>query len=491
MQLQTISDEYILLNRQLHDENASYGDSSWRHAQKVEELREDYDCVTVLDYGCGKGSLKRGLGNPDWMREYDPAVPGKDARPEIADLVMCTDVMEHIEPGLLDNVLTDLSRLAGKAAYLVIATRESVKLLPDGTSPHKIVQNAGWWRSKLEEKFVVLETRTTGADEVSMLVSPIRQITEIRSKSAVSDTIRFENALRNCSVIKERALGEDLAKRHNGRVCIVGFGPSLHQTWHYLQTERRAFGAKIVTVSGAHDFLISRGVIPDYHVEVDPREHKCFFTRNPHPDVTYWVASCCHPKLVDNLVEKDVKRALWHLYNSDNDFKIVRPKDGPDPGGLLVCGGSGVGARAVSLFVCQGYRSISLYGMDCSFANDDGAQHAAEHTGKLKPEWTVRVRDRWFRSSAQMVYMARSMVDQLRSVEVSCKQWGEPFIEGTTNHCEFFFHGDGLLPAMIVEGNRLGELEANNGNGTDRLAQEPDQPAQAPTENADHMRGAA
>lgn len=458
MQLQTISDAYRDQNRQLHEINPNYGMGGWRHADKVMEIREDMECETVLDYGCGKGGLKQALGSPGWIREYDPAVPGKDERPEMADIVVCTDVLEHIEPDLIDNVLSDLVRVTARAALLVIATRESNKFLPDGTSPHKIVRDAEWWREKLADRFLILNTKTV-VGEVSFVVSPIRPIKQIIGKSAVSDTIRYENAERNIAAVRDRVFGNDLLPRHDGRVCIVGFGPSLHQTWRSIQVERRAFGAKIVTVSGAHDFLISRGIVPDYHLEVDPREHKCFFTRDPHPDVNYWIASCCHPALIDNLIEKGSKLALWHLYNSDNDMRINAP-GGPDPNSLLICGGSGVGARAVHLMFGQGYRTFSLYGMDCSFAHEDGSQHAGEHTGKLKEEWKVRVADRWFRSSAQMIYMARSMVDSCKMLEQIAAQQGEPAIEGTADRVEFFMHGDGLLQAMVAEGNRLSEVAA-------------------------------
>jgi hypothetical protein len=452
--LQTITDEYLAQNRQLHEANANYGMGGWRHAGKVADLREETESETILDYGCGKGQLKTGLGSPEWVREYDPAVPGKDAKPEMADIVACTDVLEHIEPDLLDNVLSDLVRVTAKAAYLVIATRESNKCLPDGTSPHKIVRDAEWWRQKLAEKFLILSFSSNGPDEITVVATPIRPIKQIIGKSAVSDTIRYENAERNIAIVKERVFGTELQPRHDGRVCIVGFGPSLQQTWQTLLVERRAFGAKIVSVSGAHDFLISRGIVPDYHLEVDPREHKCFFTRDPHPDVNYWIASCCHPALIDNLVEKRMKLALWHLYNSDNDMQIIAP-DGPDPESLLICGGSGVGARAVHLMFGQGYRTFSLYGMDCSFAADDGRQHAAEHSGKIKPEWQVRVGDRWFRSSAQLVYMARSMLDSCKMLEQIASDQGEPVIDGTSDRVEFFMHGDGLLQQMVAEGNKV------------------------------------
>lgn len=454
--LQTISDEYRKLNRELHETKSSYGSEGWRHGERVLELREENEAHTVLDYGCGRGTLKNALGSPEWVFEYDPAIPGKDARPGMADIVVCTDVLEHIEPDLLDNVLLDLVRLTRKVAYLVIATRQSVKLLSDGTSPHKIVENAQWWREKLAEKFFILDFSANADHEVTLLVSPVRPIKEIKGKSAVSDTIRFEHAERNCGVVKERVFPDgELMSRNEGRVCIVGFAPSLHQTWHTLMTERRAFGAKIVSVSGAHDFLISRGIVPDYHVEVDPREHKCFFTRDPHADISYYIASCCHPKLIDNLAEKSGKLSLWHLYNSDNDLKIVN-SDGPDAGSLLIAGGSGVGARAVHLMYGLGYRSFSLYGMDSSFAQHDGSQHAGEHSGKKKPEWNVRVGGRWFRSSAQLVYMARSMLHSMSTLNQISAEIGEPVIPASDKHVEFFLHGDGLLQEMVIDWNRNG-----------------------------------
>jgi hypothetical protein len=82
--------------------------------------------------------------------EYDPGIPGKDHLPKPADLVVCTDVLEHIEPELLDGVLRHLYLLAGRGAYLVIATRLARELLPDGRNAHLIVQEPPWWLAKLK-----------------------------------------------------------------------------------------------------------------------------------------------------------------------------------------------------------------------------------------------------------------------------------------------------------------------------------------------------
>jgi hypothetical protein len=440
--LQTITPEYAALNAQLHDET-TYGSGSWRHADDVRAFMDETSSETVLDYGCGKGLLRTALDNPEWFREYDPAIEGKDARPEPADLLVCTDVLEHIEPELLDNVLDDIARCARRAAYIVVATRVAKKFLADGRNAHLIVQDAEWWKEKLSKYFFIMSANADGG-EVILRMAKVGKLGEVQAKSAVADTLRLEQAIRNCAVVKER-VGD--APRHDGRVAIVAYGPSLKDTWHYLKTERRAFGTKIVTVSGAHDFLIERGIIPDYHIEVDPREHKAWFTRNPHPDVTYWPASCCHEKLIDNLVEKGSKVALWHVYNSDTDRKIV-DKDGPDPEGWLICGGGSVACRAVNVMYTQGFRSFSMYGMDCSF-EPNGEQHAGEHSGKKHHTWNLRVKDRWFLSSANMVYTARGFIQNAKVLRQSSEANGEPFIEGTQERVEFMFHGDGLLQAMI------------------------------------------
>ena len=53
------------------------------------------------------------------------------------------------------------------------------------------------------------------------------------------------------------------------RVAVVGFGPSLVRTWERL----REF-EYIWTTSGAHDFLVKRGIVPKWHTDVNWRPHK-------------------------------------------------------------------------------------------------------------------------------------------------------------------------------------------------------------------------
>lgn|GEM_PF-1189977 len=126
----------------------NWGADGHSHAPEVRALIERLAPETILDYGCGRGTLAKAL-HPVRVHEYDPGIPGKDGLPKPGDLLVCTDVLEHIEPEKLDGVLRHLHHLTGKAAYLVIALSPAREKLPDGRNAHLIVKPAEWWLAKL------------------------------------------------------------------------------------------------------------------------------------------------------------------------------------------------------------------------------------------------------------------------------------------------------------------------------------------------------
>ncbi len=167
-----ISDEYRKLNAQLHNENLAYGVGGAKHAETVKRLVTDTKAESVLDYGCGKSYLSKALPFPIW--EYDPAIPGKDAPPRPADLVVCTDVLEHIEPDYLTHVLGDLARCVKKIGYFVIYTQAAKKQLPDGRNTHLIQEGKEWWTERLRQHFTVgqvIEHETT----LHVVVGPLKR----------------------------------------------------------------------------------------------------------------------------------------------------------------------------------------------------------------------------------------------------------------------------------------------------------------------------
>lgn len=159
----TLSDAYLIQNKKLHEINPAYGTSGVKYAEAVKKLKEELKAESVLDYGCGKSTLAQALPFPIW--EYDPAIPGKTDNPKPADLLVCTDVLEHIEPEYLDAVMKDLQRCTIKCAYLVVSNVPAMKTLPDGRNTHLIVQNVDWWRVKISEYFDISKTVQGGVIE--------------------------------------------------------------------------------------------------------------------------------------------------------------------------------------------------------------------------------------------------------------------------------------------------------------------------------------
>ena len=148
-----ITESYRELNRELHAEQQSYGWSGWWWGDIVFNLMGTHECRNALDYGSGKGTLARELGEPPWLKNYDPAIKGLDGPPKPADLVICNDVLEHIEPECVDDVLDDIARLTGKIAVLIICYQLAKKTLPDGRNTHLIVKPVTWWLRKILDRF--------------------------------------------------------------------------------------------------------------------------------------------------------------------------------------------------------------------------------------------------------------------------------------------------------------------------------------------------
>lgn len=164
-----ITSEYRALNARLHDERADYGTGGGRWAEQVLALARLYQASGTLDYGCGKGTLARMLPFP--IQQYDPSVPAHSTLPSPADLVVCTDVLEHVEPELLPDVLDHLASLVKKAGFFVIACRPARKILPDGRNAHLIIQTPRWWVGQLWDRLNITQMQMA-EDEVIIVATP-------------------------------------------------------------------------------------------------------------------------------------------------------------------------------------------------------------------------------------------------------------------------------------------------------------------------------
>lgn len=155
-----ISPEYRDIQAEMH-RNPGYGVASVQYAPLVADTVRRYRFEEFLDYGAGKGRLATEL---EWLvpwpirvQCYDPAVSEWSAKPEPNRFVACIDVLEHIEPLLLSNVLDDLQRVTAELGLFTVHCGLAKKFLPDGRNAHLIQQPAKWWLPQFLERFELVQ----------------------------------------------------------------------------------------------------------------------------------------------------------------------------------------------------------------------------------------------------------------------------------------------------------------------------------------------
>jgi len=154
----TISPDYLIQQQTLH-QRQDYGIASLFYADIVAKVIRHFRIKTLSDYGAGKCRLKQKLDEFNTDVDYfpfDPAFPQYgDARS--AELVCCIDVLEHVEPQFLDNVLDHLRRLTTGVGFFTVTCTPAIKFLSDGRNAHLIVEPISWWASQLQTRFEVIQ----------------------------------------------------------------------------------------------------------------------------------------------------------------------------------------------------------------------------------------------------------------------------------------------------------------------------------------------
>ena len=143
---------YIRQHRLAHGNPKEFrGRSLPAHIDQIRLLLREHHCHSILDYGCGKAQC----WPPEWQGRitgYDPAYEPHSAPPQgVYDMVICTDVLEHVPESAMAGVIAHIFELRRRWAYISICTRPSRKTLPDGSNKHVTVRPPDWWRQQLEQ----------------------------------------------------------------------------------------------------------------------------------------------------------------------------------------------------------------------------------------------------------------------------------------------------------------------------------------------------
>lgn len=235
----------------------------------------------------------------------------------------------------------------------------------------------------------------------------------------------------------------ELVESREGEIAICGFGPSLVNTCERITQD-------VMACNGAHDYLISRGIVPTFGMFFDAdRVIADFIT--PHPDVCYLVASRCHPAVFEKL--QGYKVIVWHCKGDACIDGMLAEANRMEP---MVHGGSAAVTRALFLVQVLGYSTIHIHGADSSYEGE--TTHVKKSLVREEPlSVFVHTDDgtgKWFKTTPQLA----AQVEDWKLLAPQLDLLGARYV----------VHGHGLLPHIAgvlgyeVRGDETQLLEDDN-----------------------------
>lgn len=157
---------------QYHDMHAkAYGTSAHLYFDAIAKEVLELNPRSILDFGCGRSDLVAHFWKDGARRiaMYDPAIPRfKEMPEEKFELVICTDVMEHIPMAEVDRILGQVKEKSSSAIF-TISMKPARAKLPDGRNAHVTLLNADEWTRWVTSVFGAATRIPTQWDHILML----------------------------------------------------------------------------------------------------------------------------------------------------------------------------------------------------------------------------------------------------------------------------------------------------------------------------------
>jgi hypothetical protein len=232
------------------------------------------------------------------------------------------------------------------------------------------------------------------------------------------------------------------------RGVIVGGGPSLD--WDLIRKEADARDAgepvRIFCPNRSHDECVSRGIIPDYGVLMDPAEHVAEYI-TPRDDVVYLIGTGVHWKVLQNMLAMNARCMFWTpLYDVDGADAVAISDAYPNRPITFISGGSTVGLRLINILLGWGM-SPHLHGFDSAYSPNSKTLYAYD-----KPQATTEFCDATIvsdKTQRQLRFTANQhMARQAMAFGGFMKRLPDTTVEGRPYAREVTVYGDGPIPWM-------------------------------------------
>jgi SAM-dependent methyltransferase len=351
----------------------------------------------------------------------------------------CCDVMEHIPEHKVQVVLQNILA-AAQHVFFSISTQDDQcgKLLGEDVKLHLTVQPAEWW----QEQFAKIDAKIEWAQDVPgtvMFLVSAWQDGQVIVDHGIVNTV--DEQVR-ANVRHNVAQGWEQVRPHKETdldVMILGGGPSMAQHEDEIKA-LRADGVKLITLNGAYNWCLERGLVPSAQIMVDARAFNARFVKPVVDECKYLIASQCDPSVFEGLPRD--RTFIWHTTAEqiEDILKEHYPLYWPVPGGSTVL------LRAIPLLRMLGYKRFHLFGCDSCLSGSEHHAYAQAENDNV-PDFPVIVGGRTFRCHSWMAAQAQEMLSLIRFMG---------------DQIELQIHGDGLLSWILEHAASLEETDAVN-----------------------------
>lgn len=429
-----------------------WGYEQYRRYAPGEFLAEDFLSIasppsgsTVIDFGAGTGRgayklSRKGLkvqmldfasncldekvkkavdGDRLSFSEHDLLNPV----PVTADYGYCTDVMEHIHPNNVDEVLDNILSAAKKVFFQISLEDDACGKLID-EHLHLTVRPMEWWSRKMRQHGAFVYYSDKRGENA------VFYVTRMRGTGAVASNVEVVHLQRNVRANASRGLQQATPHaKTNDKVVLLAGGPSLADYEDDIR-KKAANKTPIVCTNGTYNWCLDKGITPNGLIVVDARPHNAKFISRVIPTCKYLLASQCHPSLFDAVPPHQTW--IWHSQTTTDVELVLDEVYGAEPW-YAVPGGLTVTLRSISLLRMLGWWKIDIYGFDsCLRDNEHHAYPQSENEG-LYPV-TVTVGPREFVCHPWMAEQAKDFQKQYAA------QKGDVHLN---------VHGDGLIAHLM------------------------------------------
>jgi len=234
----------------------------------------------------------------------------------------------------------------------------------------------------------------------------------------------------------------------NGRIALVGSGPSLKDTLPELR-DLHFEGVPIVTFNGAYHYLLEQNIRPSAQVVIDARPSTARFVEPQIPRCKYFIASQCHADVWETVKDRP-DTFIFHAITPGNPECDTLDAYYGAGHWMPVTGGTTVFSRALFLFRLGGFLRFEVFGVDSCWQGD--AHHVLPQPENIgdKP-FTATVHPSGHPDLARTFTVTPWHIKQLEDLLQILRVNGDKF--------QLAFHGDGLLAYALSSFAMAGDVD--------------------------------